>query len=297
MRAEQTVEEDLLRSLSSLATANEVECALIACSKQTVDSSVAARAVIFKELRDIVASLRSERDLILPDENLWSHYLPLVELLLEWPARRRTRIIGMTGAPGTGKSTIALIICTIANFITRRKCISVSLDDFYLTPDERKAKGFKWRGGPGTHDLNLIDSFVSQFDSSTLSRVRVPQYDRDGEKRLPELIVEEPLELILIEGWWLGGKAPGYEALNSLFDKLVYLDVDIELARKWRIERESRIREESNGLRGMNEKDVTAFWNEILEPGIRTLLPPVKDKADLILRLNEKREIVSAVCP
>ena len=97
-------------------------------------------------------------------------YLPLSEWIYSVYSKDfETKIIGLSGGQGAGKSTITGIL----KFILRRKygldlCV-FSIDDFYKTKAERKKMSknihplFLTRGVPGTHDLSLINKTIKKL--------------------------------------------------------------------------------------------------------------------------------------
>ena len=76
-------------------------------------------------------------------------------------ARDKPLIIGINGSQGSGKSTLADYLCTMLNERYQLRCVSLSLDDFYLTKLERQQLAsqvhplLETRGVPGTHDIPL----------------------------------------------------------------------------------------------------------------------------------------------
>ena len=50
----------------------------------------------------------------------------------------RPLIIGINGSQGSGKSTLADYLCTLLSERYALRCVSLSLDDFYLTKLERQ---------------------------------------------------------------------------------------------------------------------------------------------------------------
>ena len=97
-------------------------------------------------------------------------YLPLSEWIYStYKKDNRTKIIGLSGGQGAGKSTITEIL----KFILKRKyglelCI-FSIDDFYKTKAERKKMSknvhslFITRGVPGTHDVSLLQKTLTNL--------------------------------------------------------------------------------------------------------------------------------------
>ena len=76
--------------------------------------------------------------------------------------KKKTKVIGLTGGQGTGKSTISNILKIILKEAYNLNTVIFSIDDFYKTYKERKKMSekvsplFLTRGVPGTHDTNLL---------------------------------------------------------------------------------------------------------------------------------------------
>lgn len=226
----------------------------------------------------------------IPPVQLWSRHFPLAEHLIKSCANTQTCLIGIAGVPGTGKTSLTTVLATI--LITMGRTVAqVSLDDFYLSPEERAHRGYKWRAVPGTHDLKLLQKFVRDAKSAG-KELSVPRYDTRAEKRLEPLAAVRP-QLVLIEGMFVGAAIPGYEFLANALDYLIYIDADLEWAHQSRISRERRIREESGGELGLSAADTETFWQEALLPASREWILPLKEKANLVLEISGEYEINS----
>jgi pantothenate kinase-related protein Tda10 len=219
--------------------------------------------------------------------DLWSRYIPLAQLLLHWTTNHEPCLIGVTGVPGTGKSSLVRILSSIAEVFNVTTAVA-SLDDFYLTPVERQTLGHNWRG-IGAHDLTLLQEFVDQITSET-GVLAVPRYDTSAEMRLPPVMYQKP-KLVLVEGWLVGTRIPEYASLTSALDRLIYLDTDLEWAHHSRVKRERRIREQSSGTMGMSQDDVERFWQEALLPGATKWVLPLKNEADVVLTIGPEYQI------
>tara|TARA_B100000214_G_scaffold365181_1_gene332653 strand:+ start:1437 stop:2327 length:891 start_codon:yes stop_codon:yes gene_type:complete len=141
-------------------------------------------------------------------------YLPLSEWLHSiYKKDNKTKIIGLSGGQGAGKSTITGIL----KFILKKKygletCI-FSIDDFYKTKSERKKMSLKAhplfliRGVPGTHDLNLINKTIKKLKKRKFKTVLIPKFDKsidDRSKRNKWQKIKKPPHLIIFEGWCIG---------------------------------------------------------------------------------------------
>lgn len=123
-------------------------------------------------------------------------------------------LLGISGAQGSGKSTLCeLIALAMAEWGTG-PAVVLSLDDFYRTRAERLSLAATvhplcaTRGVPGTHDIGLLGECLSRLlgaddDAVTL----IPRFDKLADDRLPR---EQWAEfrgrpgLIVLEGWCIG---------------------------------------------------------------------------------------------
>ena len=205
----------------------------------------------------------------------------------------RPLLLGIVGLPGCGKSTWAQRLGAWAGD-QGLGWLAVSLDDFYLEPAERLARGFFRRGPPGTHDIERLTRFLGQVQSDVAApnerTVHIPIFDRDAERRLPDRVVtypaEKPLRLCLIEGWFVGAAAPGYEGLAAALDRRVYLDMPEQAARDARLAREAALR--TAGRPAMSAAAVETFWAEALAPGFARWVYPLRGGADVVITLDDQ---------
>ena len=90
-------------------------------------------------------------------------FLPISEKIhRNYLNNKKTKIIGLTGGQGSGKSTISQILKIILKEGFNLNTVIFSIDDFYKTLQERKAMSkkinplFLTRGVPGTHNTSLL---------------------------------------------------------------------------------------------------------------------------------------------
>eukprot|EP01130_Rhizamoeba_saxonica_P001831 TRINITY_DN11666_c0_g1_i1.p1 TRINITY_DN11666_c0_g1~~TRINITY_DN11666_c0_g1_i1.p1 ORF type:complete len:309 (-),score=80.81 TRINITY_DN11666_c0_g1_i1:72-998(-) len=139
-------------------------------------------------------------------------------------------LLAVSGAQGTGKSTMALFLKTILEQKQHCTAVVCSIDDLYLTKSQRLALAeevhplFATRGVPGTHDLvlgnHLFDQLLSANDDSVTP---VPVFDKGSDDRAPKddwpLFTGAP-DVIILEGWCVCATAQSPEELvepcNSL---------------------------------------------------------------------------------
>ena len=154
------------------------------------------------------------------DDWLWGLIFPLLSDAYKLNQKNSERkIIGLSALPGTGKTTLGLLVEELSlqlNF----KISVISLDDFYLTASEMKnvVLNNPWnvsRGFPGTHSINLIEKKLSDWKKTGI--LNVPVYDkslRSGLGDRSKWKTETP-DLVILEGWFLGIK-PYYENNKSM---------------------------------------------------------------------------------
>ena len=126
-------------------------------------------------------------------------------------------MLGINGAQGTGKSTLAEFLAMAAGELFGWRTAVLSIDDFYLTRTERRELAdevhhlFATRGVPGTHDTELLSATLDELEQLEQGQTaRLPRFDKAVDDRAPEdrwPVVEGPLDLIILEGWCVGSAA------------------------------------------------------------------------------------------
>lgn len=126
-------------------------------------------------------------------------------------ARQEAVIISFNGSQGSGKSTLTHFISLILNHYFKKQGINLSLDNFYLTKQQRIKLSrsihplLLTRGVPGTHDLQLAISTLTQLKTcSPQNPCFIPQFDKAKDDRSKKALwqkIEKPTNIILFEGW------------------------------------------------------------------------------------------------
>jgi D-glycerate 3-kinase len=259
-----------------------------------------------------------------PIVQLWDLWLPLAEQLALWQqALPHPLIQGILGVQGTGKTTLTRILAEIL----RQMGLQVgylSLDDLYKTYAERQQlqrfdPRFCWRGPPGTHDLELGLTVLSQLRQGQFP-VAVPRFDKSvhagaGERTQPEWLTEA--EIVLFEGWFVGVRpidpqafetAPwpiqtaadrafareinqrlqDYMPLWEQIDRLLVLyPQDYRLSQQWRGQAEQQMWETGRGGMSAEAVDqfVEYFWRALHpELYVKPMLEAA-DQVDLVIRV------------
>tara|TARA_Y100001968_G_scaffold327939_1_gene374061 strand:+ start:112 stop:1122 length:1011 start_codon:yes stop_codon:yes gene_type:complete len=139
----------------------------------------------------------------------WSLSLPFFSLLEHYITTNNYPIIlGFSGLPGSGKSTLGFWINSVANEL----CLDIkviSLDDFYLPGQEMEIamNDNPWnvpRGFPGSHSLDLLSQTLDVFLKTGFLKyptfdksLRAGKGDRSGWSELKT-------KVLILEGWFIG---------------------------------------------------------------------------------------------
>ncbi|MEQ1440301.1 hypothetical protein AAG565_13155 [Fontimonas sp. SYSU GA230001] len=138
--------------------------------------------------------------------------------LARWIAGQRDAtdacpVIGINGAQGTGKSTLAGLLQDFLDLLGLRTAL-LSLDDLYLTRAarlqlaERVHPLLATRGVPGTHDVDLGVTLLERLRSLRRgAALDLPRFDKARDDRAEPSAwrrVEGPIDLVLFEGWCVG---------------------------------------------------------------------------------------------
>ena len=141
------------------------------------------------------------------------YFLPLADWLYRRRGDKHCLLLGINGAQGTGKSTLADFLALAGKELYDWNVVAVSLDDFYLTRAERRVLAaqrhplFLTRGVPGTHDTQLLKtSLLALQDLGEGATYTLPRFDKSVDDRAgpPWPVVTGPVDMIVFEGWCVG---------------------------------------------------------------------------------------------
>lgn len=254
-----------------------------------------------------------------PLDRLWLVWLPLAnQLATAHRTLSRPLVQGILGMQGTGKTTLATILMQILQ-CWGLQVGQLSLDDLYKTYADRLAlqqddPRLKWRGPPGTHDIELGLEVLRQVKQPSSGVMQLPQFDKSayagmGDRTTP-LFIQQP-DILLFEGWFVGlqpidpamfNDAPppictgadrqfardmnvrlwDYLPLWQQLDRLMVLMPErYEFSLQWRKQAERELR--SQGRPGMTDEQIDAFveyfWKS-LHPAL--FLPPLLRQSTVV---------------
>ena len=163
----------------------------------------------------VSALIRSE---CLPDayaQSVPEHIAPLARRTYAlYTAKERPIVVGIAGAQGSGKTTLALFL---EHWLRREeglRCATLSLDDVYLGHAQRQRLARRvhpllaTRGVPGTHDVALAEALLDDLARNGGRHVvKLPVFDKARDDRAPAATwptLEAPVDVVLFEGWCVG---------------------------------------------------------------------------------------------
>jgi pantothenate kinase len=153
---------------------------------------------------------------------------PVGEDLLERARRLATggarAVLGIAGAPGAGKSTLAERVVEYVG----RPAVLVPMDGFHLHDDVLTRLGLADRkGAPETFDVAGYTALLRRLHTETEHTVYAPSFDRSRELALTAVIAVEPWHrLVVTEGNYLLHDAPGWSQVLPLLDESWYVQAD-----------------------------------------------------------------------
>jgi D-glycerate 3-kinase len=255
-------------------------------------------------------------------ENLW---LPVaLDLAIARKKLNRTFIQGILGGQGTGKSTLCVILQDILRYLGF-SAASLSLDDLYLTYDERQALQQQdprliWRGPPGTHEVSLGIEIIEQcLQEDYTAQISLPRFDKSakggaGDRFEKREDINKP-DIFLFEGWFVGAqpiaedlfdncpdpiiteedrqfasannqRLKAYVPLWSKLDNLIVLSPeDYRLSKEWRKEAEHKLIAQHG--KGMTDKEIDRFVEYFWKALHPELfIKPLTNTADLVVEIK-----------
>lgn len=148
-------------------------------------------------------------------------------------------VVGINGAQGTGKSTLARTIAIMLENQFHLKTTVLSLDDFYLSHHARQQLGDNvhplliTRGVPGTHDIPQALATLQQLRSTT-GDVALPGFDKASDDCVAPANrqhTQAPRDVIILEGWCVGVPP---QASDALAEPVNSLEAEEDADGRWR---------------------------------------------------------------
>jgi D-glycerate 3-kinase len=233
------------------------------------------------------------------------------------------RVIGVSGAQGSGKSTLCRLLAAALDSLGYRTA-TLSIDDLYLTRAERERLAadvhplLVTRGVPGTHDVALGLEVMAEIAAG--KTVTLPRFDKGIDDRRRRGKRVSGVDYLLFEGWCVGVRPQQDDALANplnalercedadarwrryvnariedyqpLFERLelvIWLAVpDMDAVRRWRAQQEREL----PSAQRMSDADLERFIQHY-ERLTRHMLDTMEARADITVVLRRDHGIAA----
>ncbi len=150
--------------------------------------------------------------------------------LLDLMQPGRRTIVGLAGAPGAGKSTLAEILCTAVG----PAAVVIPMDGFHLSNAQLAAAGdLDRKGAPHTLDVHGYVTLLRRLRAATPGAVYAPAFDRTIDDPIAASIVVPPdTTVIITEGNYLLRRRGGWQDVRPLLDRVWWVECDPALRRQ-----------------------------------------------------------------
>ena len=194
------------------------------------------------------------------------YYLPVIESVVDevqipaFSKQNRPYFLAIQGTQGSGKSTFASFIKLILETQFQLKCTVLSIDDFYLTKQERLELSDKihpllaTRGVPGTHDIQLLNDTLNKLaEYDGKEALEIVTFDKAKDDRADTAEwqkITESQDVVILEGWCVGVSAQPEDQLNLPINELEKIE------------------------------DIDSTWRRYVNQQIKQLYQPIYDRFD-----------------
>ena len=188
-------------------------------------------------------------------------------------------VLGLTGAPGAGKTTLAVaLLAALADHpaLGPAAVAHLPMDGFHLADAQLDRLGRRGRkGAPDTFDVDGYAATLARVRALPRSDVYAPGFERDLEQPLAAaLVVPATARLVVTEGNYLLLPEPGWVAVRALLTQVWYVDLPdaVRLARLTH-------RHEEFG----KDAGAAAAWANGPDQANAALVAATRERADLVV--------------
>jgi pantothenate kinase len=186
------------------------------------------------------------------------------------------RLVGITGAPGAGKSTFAAAYVATA----APSAVLLPMDGFHLADATLRRLGLLDRkGAPETFDSWGYAALLARLRSRPGETVYAPGFERDLEQPLAGAIAVPPdADLVVTEGNYLLLDRPEWRAVRHQLDEVWFVHTDDETRRERLVARHTRF--------GKSPAEARAWVQRVDEPNAR-LVAATRENAHRVIDLTD----------
>ena len=189
----------------------------------------------------------------------------------------RPIVIGVTGGSGSGKTSVSR---AILNALPNHSILLFEQDSYYkdqshLSFEERLNTNYDH---PLAFDTDLLIEHLKEL--MNYQTIKKPVYDYEAHTRSKEVVIQEPKEVIIVEGISILED----ERLRDLMDIKVYVDTEDDIRIIRRIKRDIEDR-------GRSLDSVIDQYLSVVKPMHSQFIEPTKKYADIIVPEGGKNQV------
>lgn len=186
-----------------------------------------------------------------------------------------TAVLGITGAPGAGKSTLAeWLVPRLRERLGDDAVAHAPMDGFHLADIElRRLHRLERKGAPDTFDLAGFAALLRRVREHRTETVYAPMFERDLEQPIAGAIPIGPATRVLVtEGNYL--LLPGWRQVRDLLDEVWFCAPDDDVRRERLVARHVRFGK---------TPDRAARWVDEVDESNARLVAQYAHAADLLV--------------
>jgi pantothenate kinase len=201
----------------------------------------------------------------------------LVELAREIAQKGERTLLGVTGAPGAGKSTVT---AAIVEALGPERAVIAPMDGFHMLNSKLHELNRRDRkGAPDTFEVSDFVDLLQRLKNQHEEIILAPDFDRTIDAPVADAIaIHKSVPLVITEGNYLLRNQGGWEAVAPLLSQSWFVLLDDEVRQERLIKRHISF--------GMTREEAAAWTLGSDEANAMRIREDVM-RADLVITLTE----------